>query len=109
MQVAPSEIFTGYTSDGTSITIPLAALPGLTAAEADETTGNVMEVCRQFLNGLHSGITALAPTSRPTKATVAKQNPSIATGATVAPGTLRQGYTLTFDLTPTALELASEA
>ena len=108
MQVAPSEIFTGYTSDGTNITIPLAALPGLTAAEANATTGNVMEVTRQILDRLHSGVTALAPTARPTKAVVTKQNPSIATGANAAPGTLRQGYTLTFDLTPTALELASE-
>ncbi|MEG4529889.1 hypothetical protein [Microcoleus sp. D2_18a_D3] len=109
MQVAPAEIFTGYTSDGTNITIPLASLPGLTAEEANATTGNVMEVSRQILDRLHSGITALAPTARPTKATVAKQNPSIATGANIAPGTLRQGYTLTFDLTPTALELAAEA
>ena len=109
MQVAPSEIFDGYTSDGTTITIPLAALPGLTAAEANATTGNVMEVSRQIVDRLHSGITALVPTARPTKAAVTKQNPSIATGATVSPGTLRQAYTLTFDLTPTALELASEA
>ncbi|MEG5045965.1 hypothetical protein [Microcoleus sp. B4-C1] len=109
MQVAPAEIFTGYTSDGVNLTIPLAALPGLTAAEADPTTGNVMEVSRQIVDRLHSGITALAPEAKPTKATVTKPNPSIATGVGVTPGTLRQGYSLTFDLTPTALELASEA
>ncbi|WP_293128873.1 hypothetical protein [Microcoleus sp. bin38.metabat.b11b12b14.051] len=110
MQVSPSEIFAGYTFDITTneIRIPLAALPGLTAAEANAATGNGMELIRQIVDRTHSQLASLAPTARPTKATVAKPNPSIASGVNVAPGTLRQTYNLAFDLQPTALELASE-
>ena len=110
MQISPSEIFAGYTFDSTAneIRIPLAALPGLTAAEANASTGNGMEVIRQIVDRTHSQLASLAPTARPMKATVAKPNPSIASGANVTPGTLRQSYNLSFDLQPTALELASE-
>ena len=108
MQITPAEIFPGYASDGTTITIPLAALPGLAAAEAHPTTGNGMEVLRQILDKTQGYVAGLAPTSKPTKATITKGNPAIATGVGVVPGTLRQGYAVAFDLTPTALELASE-
>lgn len=37
---APTELFAGYTSDGTDITIPIASILGLTAAEAHTTTGD---------------------------------------------------------------------
>ncbi|MEG4419386.1 hypothetical protein QUA70_12355 [Microcoleus sp. LAD1_D5] len=111
MQVAPIDIFPGYTltADGLSIAIPLAALPGLTATEANATTGNAMEVVRQVVDRTQSVIGGLAPTARPTKAAITKAVPTIATGLGVQPGTLRQAYNLTFDLTPTALEPASES
>jgi hypothetical protein len=111
MQISPIEIFSGYTFDtaANEIRIPLAALPGLSPAEADAATGNGMEVIRQIVDRTHSVVTALAPTARPTKATVAKPNPSIASGANIPPGTLRQTYALAFDLQPTGLELAAEA
>lgn len=110
MQIAPNEIFAGYTFDTAAgeIRIPLTSLPGLSGAEANATTGNGMEVIRQIVDRTHSALTALAPTARPTKATVTKPNPSIASGLNVAPGTLRQSYNLAFDLMPVALELASE-
>lgn len=110
MQISPNEIFAGYTFDATAneIRIPLASLPGLSATEAAAATGNGMEVIRQIVDRANSVVTALAPAARPTKATIAKPNPSIASGVNVAPGTLRQSYNLAFDLMPTALELASE-
>ena len=37
---APTALFPGYTSDGTYITIPIAAITGLTAAEAHATSGD---------------------------------------------------------------------
>lgn len=111
MQISPNEIFTGYTFDATAneIRIPLAALPGLSATEAAAATGNGMEVIRQIVDRTHKTLADLAPAARPTKATVAKPNPSIASGFNVAPGTLRQTYALAFDLQPTGLELAAEA
>jgi len=110
MQISPIGIFAGYTFDAVTneIRIPIASLPGLSAIEANATTGNGMEVIRQIVDRTHTSLTALAPTARPTKATVAKPNPAIASGANVLPGTLRQSYSLSFDLQPTALELASE-
>ena len=110
MQISPNEIFAGYTFDTATseIRIPITSLPGLSATEANASTGNGMEVLRQIVDRAHSQLTTLAPTARPTKATVAKPNPSIASGVNVAPGTLRQVYNLSFDLQPVGLELASE-
>lgn len=108
MRISPVQLFPGYTFESGEIRIPIAALTGLTAAESDPTTGNAMEVLRQLVDYANNQVAGLAPTARPTKATIAKQNPSIASGINVSPGTLRQAYTLTFDLQPTALELAAE-
>jgi hypothetical protein len=38
---APSAWLTGYTSDGTNITIPIADVPNLTSAHANATTGDI--------------------------------------------------------------------
>ncbi len=108
MRVSPAQLFPGYTFEGGEIRIPITILIGLTAAEANATTGNAMEVLRQLVDYTNNQVTSLAPTARPTKATIAKQNPSIASGVNVLPGTLRQTYSLSFDLQPTALELAQE-
>lgn len=108
MRISPAQLFPGYTFEAGEIRIPIAALAGLTAAEANPTTGNAMEVLRQLVDYTESRVTALAPTARPTKATISKPNPSIASGLNVLPGTLRQTYSLSFDLQPTALELAQE-
>lgn len=108
MKISPVQLLPGYTFESGEIRIPIATLPGLSAAEANATTGNAMEVLRQLLEFTQSQIAALAPTARPTKATITKQNPSIASGTNVLPGTLRQTYSLSFDLQPTSLELASE-
>jgi len=110
MQISPIDIFAGYTFDTTSseIRIPIASLPGLSPSEANASTGNGMEVIRQIVDRTHTQLAALAPAARPTKATVTKPNPAIAAGINVAPGVLRQSYSLSFDLQPTGQELASE-
>jgi hypothetical protein len=110
MNVTPGQLFSGYTYDATAseVRIPIAALDGLTAAEANATTGNGMEVLRNIIDACQVAIAALATEARPTKASITKPNPSIATGVGVAPGTLRQTYSLSFDLTPTGLEPTAE-
>ena len=45
----PKDLFLGYESDGTSITIPIASVIGLTAAEADTVTGDWREVLQAVL------------------------------------------------------------
>lgn len=106
--VIPTQLFPGYTSDGTSITIPLVALPGLTAAEANSSTGNAMEILRTIIDKANAALIALTPETRPTRASLTKGQPSIAIGTGIASGTLRQTYTVSFDLTPTGLEPAVE-
>jgi hypothetical protein len=106
--VSPIQLFPGYVSDGTVITIPLADLPGLTAAEANAATGNAMEVLRIIVERFQMALVTLAPTARPTRATLEKAAPTIAFGTGIAPGTLRQVYTMSFDLTPTGLQPTPE-
>lgn len=103
---APSALLPGYTSDGTNITIPLASLPGLTAAEADATTGDSREVIRAFMEQVYSHITALPAADKPARVTVTKPNPT-----PQANSVLRQGYTINFDTTYTTtnLNMAPEA
>lgn len=110
MNVTPTQLFTGFTYDATAseIRIPIADLSGLTAAEANATTGNGMEVLRTIVDAANTAIAALASSARPTKSSITKPNPSIATGVGVAAGTLRQTYALSFDLTPTGLEPTAE-
>jgi hypothetical protein len=45
----PFLVWPGYSSDGTNITIPIADLPGLSAAEADATTGDWREILQAIL------------------------------------------------------------
>jgi hypothetical protein len=106
--VTPVQLFSGFTSDGTSITIPLADLSGLTTAEANATTGNGMEVLRTIIATAQAQLATLAPAARPTRSTLLKAAPTIATGQGIEPGTLRESYTATFDLRPTGLEPAAE-
>lgn len=47
--LAPKFVFPGYSSDGTNITIPIDNLIGLTAAEADATTGDWREILQAWL------------------------------------------------------------
>lgn len=65
MNLAPSHWLDGYTADSSGITIPLTALPGLSAAEADETTGDIRKVARAIFAALHAAFLAEAEADRP--------------------------------------------
>ena len=65
--ILPADLFPGYelvAANGTvtaqSIVIPLSALPGLSAAEADEATGDGREVARQLDLAIHENYAALS-------------------------------------------------
>lgn len=62
---APTSLFPGYTSDGTNITIPIAALQGLTAAEAHTSTGDWRQIVLAFLSSLYSHYAGLATADKP--------------------------------------------
>jgi hypothetical protein len=54
----PSDLFPGYESDGTDITIPIADLIGLTAEEADAVTGDWRKIVQTMVRvmGNHMGL-----------------------------------------------------
>jgi hypothetical protein len=45
----PNSLFAGYAADGASLTIPIASLTGLTAAEADAVTGDWREILQAVM------------------------------------------------------------
>lgn len=106
-QVFPAIQVAGATavSATNAVIIPLAALPGLTAAEADPVTGDGRELSRTLIEQITSAINALAAVDRPTKMTATRANPT-GTGANL----VTQSYTQTFQvaLTQSSLGLAAE-
>lgn len=63
---APTKIWPGFTSDGTSVSIPIAELGGqLTAAEADTATGDWREVLMALLLSVNAYHKAMPVKNRP--------------------------------------------
>ena len=48
-RLSPEQVLPGYSSDGTSITFPIASVIGLTSAEADAVTGDWREIIQAIL------------------------------------------------------------
>ena len=61
----PTDFFAGFTSDGTSINIPIADIVGLTAAEADAANGNGMELIHKLLQTVGGAIESTPEADRP--------------------------------------------
>ena len=72
MNLAPSHWLDGFTADSSGITIPLAALPGLSAAEADETTGDIRKVARAFCAALYAAYLAEDEADRPQRMEISR-------------------------------------
>jgi hypothetical protein len=106
MDITPQQLFPGITSDGTSITIPLTDLPGLSAAEADATTGDGRKVFYGIIEQSHQALSALDAANRPQKMSLTKQQP-----AGVGVNQVRVPYGVSFDLTidPDIIEVSPEA
>ena len=89
MNVSPSQLFSGYSATATSITIPLSALPILSVAEVDPTTGNGMEILRAIVDKASEALAALTPEASPKRASATKVTPNVAYDV---PGALRSLY-----------------
>jgi hypothetical protein len=61
----PKDLFTGYGFDGTSITIPIAGLAGITPTEADTADGDWRELMRAVFSTTHTYHNGLAVSDRP--------------------------------------------
>jgi len=93
----PGDLFAGMSEDGTNLTIPIAALAahGLTAANADATTGDPRAVARAFVARIEEWYRDLAEADRP-QAQVASARISVVslTAANFA-GTQKEEITIT--------------
>lgn len=69
---APSSLFTSWAEDGTTITVPIASITDLTAAEADGTTGDWPSVIARILEHTYNYEAALADADSPTKITMTR-------------------------------------
>lgn len=100
---APTTIFAGWTEDGTNITLPIANVPELTAAEADAATGDSRKILFALCAKVSAWWYALAVADRPAKMTVAK---SISVDAST--GVQTQTFTFTFKTAVLSQEVAAE-
>ena len=90
--IRPTALFSGYLADSSTVTIPLSSLPVLTAAEADETTGDGREVIRAIIDAATVALEAMPAASRPTFFSITRG--SI---AGVTPTSIRRTYTISFE------------
>lgn len=87
----PSSWLDNWSEDGTHITLPIASLPQLTAAEADADTGDIRKVLFALCEKLWNEWNARAVADRPSQMTISK---SASTSA--GSGLLTHTYTLRF-------------
>lgn len=104
--ITPATIFPNLTTDGTSITIPLTDLMGLSAAEADPSTGNGSEMLRVICETAYAKLSALQVANQPTQMRWLKPAPL---GQTA--NVFRQDYTFGFNLQtdPSVLNVVAES
>lgn len=95
VSIAPEDLWPGYTSDTTSLTIPISALPGLTAAEADATTGDWRNVLLALVSSAYAHYAGLPDADRPQAMQI---DPPQMYPVTSGPleGTFRTTYSLVF-------------
>jgi hypothetical protein len=104
---APTVFFgTSYSSNGTALSIPIAAFPELSSAEASATTGaggDSRKVIFALLHRIHSVFNGLATANRPTKMTVSRT-----IGAINANNEFTTSFTFSFNLEATGVDVAAE-
>lgn len=103
MPTLPTAFFPNYDHDATNaaLVIPVASLPGLTAAEASESAGDGRKVCYELVKKIQQQYAAMV--TKP-----AGMNATIGTPTGVSPGVIRQTFTLTFDLAVGDADLTPE-
>ena len=94
---------TGFTSDGTNWTVPIATTPELVASEVDATTGDFRRWLFAFMEYLYTKWAATAAADRPTKLTLQRvQNIDQSTGI------ITKTYTITVQVGTTGQEVVAE-
>lgn len=104
---APTELFAGYSSDGTNITIPIADILGLTAAEAHATTGDWRSIFLSLCATAFTHYNDLVEEDRPT-AFVASPPTQYPVTSGDLEGTFKQTYAFVFYNTFSMPDVADE-
>ena len=99
----PSSWITGWSADGTDISFPIASLPGLTAADADGTTGDIRKVLFALMDSLLGVWYILDNADRPTQMTLAQNTSGGSDGQT-----LTQQYVAQFTTEVSEQDVADE-
>lgn len=110
MSILPTAILPNYayldsgeTAPAAGIFVPLASLPGLTAAEANATTGDGRKVAFELCRAMFSNLEALPAANRPARFTITRGIP-----AGIDQTIVRQTYTLSFDIDFSGADVANE-
>jgi hypothetical protein len=99
----PTAWFTGWTSNGTNITLPIANVTNLVSGEADVATGDIRKILYHLLDKIWAVWTALATADKSTKMTIYKSS-----STNVTTGQITHQYTVTFINEVSAQDVASE-
>lgn len=91
-----------YTGDATNATLKIADFPQLTAAEADEATGDSRKILFALLDEIANKYEALAPAERPGKMSIQRGY------GNVSGGTTRVTFGIAFNLDVAGLEVSAE-
>ena len=68
----PTTFLASWSEDATNITLPIASVTGLTAAEADGASGDIREILRTLLETVYAVYAAQDAADRWTKCTMQK-------------------------------------
>jgi hypothetical protein len=99
----PSTWLPNWSEDGTTISLPIASLSELTAAEADATTGDIRKVVFALCEHLHEKWNETASADRPAEMTISKT-----ASQNVATGEIANTYTFRFNTEIISQEVVAE-
>lgn len=100
----PTQLFPGMSEDGTDITLPLAAIPQVTAAEADAASGSLRKLWFGMCDRVKTWWYALDAADRPTKMTV-----STSSSTNEATGQVTKTYVFQFVTEVSGEEVVDES
>lgn len=101
---APSNWIPNWASNVTDITIPIASLPELTAAEADVTTGDIRKIVFAVMEQLYGKYNSTDNADKPAMMVLSK-SASVNTSTGITTNT----YSVTIKTSTTAQEVVDEA
>lgn len=100
----PTNLFAGMSEDGTTLSIPLASIPGLTSAESDAVTGDSRKIIFSILERFSSFLTDLATEDQPDRVTVTRSRANETTESDV----YERSFTFRVKLGGTTLDVSDE-